>query len=168
MSEVIRYQSFDGLDIPINSVQTARRQCRKPGSRSRARARWSGWADAHRLSGDGAAPRQTMAMPSSAPTIAAPPVMARPSTTWMTSVMAKRICRTSCTGDRYLESLDWIDSDRDWGHWRFVWWLHGRGSAWHSNRTYFDVGINIFGVTNWVRTLAEHSAVVGGAKGSAV
>ncbi len=55
-------------------------------------------------------------------------------------------------GRKYLESLDWIDSDRvgviggSYGGYMVAAALAFEPEA-------FDVGINIFGVTNWVRTL---------------
>ena len=55
-------------------------------------------------------------------------------------------------GRRYLETLDWVDSDRigviggSYGGFMVAAALAFEPEA-------FDVGINIFGVTNWVRTL---------------
>ncbi len=55
-------------------------------------------------------------------------------------------------GRRYLESLDWIDGDRvgviggSYGGYMVA-------AALAFEPEVFDVGINIFGVTNWVRTL---------------
>ena len=55
-------------------------------------------------------------------------------------------------GRKYLESLDWIDSDRvgviggSYGGYMVA-------AALAFEPEVFDVGINIFGVTNWVRTL---------------
>lgn len=55
-------------------------------------------------------------------------------------------------GRRYLESLDWVDADRigiiggSYGGYMVAAALAFEPEA-------FDVGINIFGVTNWVRTL---------------
>ena len=55
-------------------------------------------------------------------------------------------------GRRYLESLDWVDSDRigviggSYGGYMVA-------AALAFEPEEFDVGINIFGVTNWVRTL---------------
>ena len=55
-------------------------------------------------------------------------------------------------GRRYLESLDWVDNDRigviggSYGGYMVA-------AALAFEPEVFDVGINIFGVTNWVRTL---------------
>ena len=55
-------------------------------------------------------------------------------------------------GRRYLESLDWVDKDRigviggSYGGYMVA-------AALAFEPVAFDVGINIFGVTNWVRTL---------------
>lgn len=55
-------------------------------------------------------------------------------------------------GRRYLESLDWVDGERigviggSYGG-----YMTAAALAFHPE--VFDVGINIFGVTNWVRTL---------------
>lgn len=57
-------------------------------------------------------------------------------------------------GRKYLESLDWVDGDRigvlggSYGG-----YMVAAALAFHPDA--FDVGINIFGVTNWVRTLTS-------------
>ena len=68
-------------------------------------------------------------------------------------------------GRRYLESLDWVDAGRvgiiggSYGGYMVA-------AALAFEPEVFDVGVDVFGVTNWVRNPLEHPALVGRPSGT--